>query len=281
VAAEVIKATVTRVLPQSAVDSINDVRTRVRLSPVAARIELRRSPRVVCDTSNLRRDLDLAAVLSPDLDTWLYASRQIERAGLAHNPGGINPGDRRAVSSLAARLGPGAVLEIGTHVGSSTLALAASLPASSRITTVDIIDVNDPISRPWERFGSQYSPKELTDRESVRVEYVTSNSLDFLAQTTETYDFIFLDGDHGPRTLYQELPLACAHLNRDGLILIHDYFPDMKPLWPDGRRIPGPWLATQRLIREGASLRIVPLGQLPWPTKQGTNVTSLAVALAR
>jgi hypothetical protein len=33
----------------------------------------------------------------------------------------------------------------------------------------------------------------------------------------------------------------------------------------------------QRIRRECPAITVVPLGELPWPTKQGMNVTSLAV----
>jgi hypothetical protein len=63
------------------------------------------------------------------------------------------------------------------------------------------------------------------------------------------------------------------------VILLHDYFPDLKPLWSNGRVIPGPWLAIERLKREGAPLTVKPFGALPWPTKLNSNNTSLALLL--
>ena len=56
--------------------------------------------------------------------------------------GGVNPGDRRLLYQLTRRLKPRNVLEIGTHVGASTMHIAAAKPRS--ITTVDIVDVNAP-----------------------------------------------------------------------------------------------------------------------------------------
>ena len=79
--------------------------------------------------------------------------------------------------------------------------------------------------------------------------------------------------------MYQELPTALRLLRPGGVILLHDYFPGAAPLWPDGVVIPGSWLAVQRLRDEGAKLQVIPLGDLPWPTKQGTNRTILAVVV--
>ncbi len=66
-------------------------------------------------------------------------------------------------------------------------------------------------------------------------------------------------------------------LNEGGVILLHDFFPGMRSLWPDGAMLPGPALAVERLRSEGAGVEALPLGELPWPTKLGSNVTSLAL----
>jgi len=59
-------------------------------------------------------------------------------------------------------------------------------------------------------------------------------SLDYLAGCAQTFDFIFLDGDHAARTVYQEVPAALRLLNSGGVILLHDYFPNLRPLWSNG-----------------------------------------------
>ena len=90
---------------------------------------------------------------------------------------------------------------------------------------------------------------------------------------------IFLDGLHDADMVYREVPLAVKLLNPGGLILLHDFFPNLKPLWSDGKVVPGPWLAIERLRSEGVPIRAQPLGKLPWPTKLGSNVTSLSYLL--
>src|SRR5688572_26277433 len=65
---------------------------------------------------------------------------------------GVNPGDRRALYYLIRGLKPMNVLEIGTHIGASTLYIAQALKTCQnrgKVTTVDIIDVNDPLEGPW------------------------------------------------------------------------------------------------------------------------------------
>jgi len=77
--------------------------------------------------------------------------------------------------------------------------------------------------------------------------------------------------------VYREIPVALRLLNPGGVILLHDYFPDVKPLWSNGVVIRGPFAATERLKAEGARIEVLPLSELPWPTKLGSSVTSLAL----
>jgi hypothetical protein len=176
------------------------------------------------------------------------------------------------------------VLEVGTHLGASTTTLCLALKknevSSPRLVTVDILDVNGPEGA-WVRLGSKHSPRSATQALGCGfVEFVTSPSLGYLKTTAQKFDLIFLDGGHEAATVYQEVPAALKLLNPGGLILLHDVYPNGKPLWSDGVVVPGPWLAIERFAKEGASIRVQPLGALPWPTKLGSNVTSLAVVLA-
>jgi predicted O-methyltransferase YrrM len=111
------------------------------------------------------------------------------------------------------------------------------------------------------------------------VKFVARSSLDFLADPGEDFNLIFLDGDHSAPTVYREIPAALQRLSPGGLILLHDYFPGGRSLWPGDPVIAGPWLGIERLRREGAKLQVLPLGDLPWPTKLGRSVTSLAVVV--
>jgi hypothetical protein len=77
--------------------------------------------------------------------------------------------------------------------------------------------------------------------------------------------------------VYQEVPRALRRLRESGLLLLHDFFPNNRPLWSDRAVVPGPLLAVKRLVREQANVSVIPLGSLPWPTKLHSNVTSLAV----
>jgi predicted O-methyltransferase YrrM len=247
-------------------------------------------PKLECDVTFLRyaEGLPLDEIFnSPELAAaWEGVAPIVEALDIPDATGAVNPGDRRAIFYLTSYLKPRFVLEVGTHLGASTVHIAAALDRcnsrdreSRSLTSVDVKDVNDQNVKPWLEYGGKASPAEMVDAQGWArlVNFVTSASLPYMAGCAQKYDLIFLDGDHGAATVYQEVPAALRLLREGGVILLHDYFPDLKPLWSNGVVIPGPATATERFRREGAPIRVLPLGQLPWPTKLGSNVTSLAV----
>ena len=52
------------------------------------------------------------------------------------------------------------------------------------LVTVDIRDVNDPISKPWQEFGSTYSPRELARHVNCEdlITFTTGDSAKYLAR---------------------------------------------------------------------------------------------------
>ena len=151
------------------------------------------------------------------------------------------------------------------------------------LKTLDIRDVNSISEKPWLQYGTEKSPVEMIRclKYETFVEFITDTSFNYFETNDEKFDFIFLDGDHSGKTVYREIPLALKKLKKTGIILLHDYFPNGKPLWSKGSIIPGPYLATERLIVEGAAISIIPLGDLPWSTKLDSNKTSLALLLKK
>jgi predicted O-methyltransferase YrrM len=249
--------------------------------------------RLACDPSALRPEssMRISEWLSPDsAPEWQQVMATYPSAQFGTRSGATNPGDQRALYYIARALRPRSVLEVGTHVGASTSMLSLALRqqiqegvrSAPRLTTVDIADVNAPDAA-WKRVGCQVRPADLLRQIGVAdmVTFVTQPSVPYLLNCKERYDLIFLDGNHASTAVYQEIPAALRLLSPDGLILLHDYFPDQQPLWPDHEVVAGPDLAVKRLQDEGVPLIVKPLGGLPWPTKQGTNVTSLAMLCRR
>ncbi len=197
--------------------------------------------------------------------------------------GGVNPGDRRALYTLVRALKPASILEVGTHVGSSTVHIAQALKTNGggHLTTVDIYDVNHPEDGSWKKYQTPRSIKATLEALDLdkSVTFSAEGALNFLKNTDLNFDMIFLDGDHAAAAVYQEVSLALKHLSQDGIIILHDYCPHGRPLFDGERVISGPYLGMRRLIAENPRVKVVPLGNLPWATKKGVNTTSLAVVL--
>lgn len=245
---------------------------------------------IACDTSKLGscRDIDLASIFNDrNLEQqWKNAEPHLASLEITKKAGGVNLGDRRALYYLVKHFKPKSMLEVGTHVGASTTHVAyalkelrSELGSTCELVTVDIMDMNDPVTQPWIRLHSTLSPLAALQRLEAAdiVQFHSEGSLSLLRDSDKLYDLIFLDGNHTATHVYQEIPLALKRLNKGSYIVLHDYFPDLKPLWTDGRVGRGVFTAVRRFQQEGADIEVVPLGDLPWPTKLGSNTTSLAL----
>ena len=100
---------------------------------------------------------------------------------------------------------PRSILEIGTHVGASTINIASAinynneeLKRKTNFHTVDIRDVNSNLEKPWLNYGMTKSPLEMTKELNLSelVNFITADSIDYLEKTQSTFDFVFLDGGH-------------------------------------------------------------------------------------
>jgi predicted O-methyltransferase YrrM len=268
------------------------IKTHIRsiLYKQRERLDFYRLPKTEANTSSLRAMtpdevssifLD-AAVNSewPGVSTSIDEIIKIEDMTTA----GVNPGDRRCLYYLVRYFKPRRILEIGTNVGASILHIAIATKQNAisdcALVTVDFVNVND-TNAYWKRGGLPRSPRDNIAEIGMShcVSFVTSTSLGYFDRTSEKFDFIFLDGDHSAATVYQEIPRALDHLAPSGVIILHDFFPNNKPLWRDGSVIPGPFLAVKRLKNEGTGIKVHPLGRLPWTTKLESNVTSLALLI--
>lgn len=245
--------------------------------------------RLEANLDNLRegKTIDLGSIFADESIAQKWETDHAAIKDLYGNEdalGGVNPGDRQALYYLMMHFAPKLVLEVGTHIDASTLHIAAALKqlnTKGTVSSVDITDVNHPQEGAWKKVGISACPADFASRLSLSeyIEFNTSPCLDFMRNTKERYDFIFLDGGHTAASVYKEVHAALSLLNKNGVILLHDYYPGGQALFPDGNIISGPFPAMERIRQDTPSLRVLPLDELPWETKQGSRKTSLALVI--
>ena len=249
--------------------------------------ELRRIKKIACDPSFLKdikqKELD-DIFSSPSIEQeWIKEREEINLLKITDRAHGVNHGDRRALYYLIKHFNPHSVLEVGTHIGASTVHIALALKKNGgserKLISLDIYDVNSLNTKIYSHLGVTHAPLEMMRKIGCDgfVKFITCPSLEYMKTCDSKFDFIFLDGDHSAKTVYREIVYASRLLNKNGTILLHDYFPSLKPLWSNGYVVFGPCLAVCRLIDEGVPINAMPLGMLPWPTKMNSNRTSLAL----
>ena len=203
--------------------------------------------------------------------------------GIPDLSGGVNPGDRRAIYFLIKFFKPKKVLEFGTHLGSSSVSIALAMKNNNEknqfFSTVDIKDVNDKFNKHWTKYNSKNSALENIKSIGMEkyVKFFVSDSIEFLKKQSEKFDFIFLDGSHRARDVYSEIYLSLNLLNKNGIILLHDYFPEGKSIWHDREALKGPYIGVKKVTKLNQNINVYPCKNFPWKTKLGTNLTTLAI----
>ena len=154
-----MKKVIRKLIPKLIVNLLKDYYNKIQINKI---------PQINCNTDNLikiNREEIVKLLNSSESDlSWEVDKMKLERFQFSDLSGGINPGDQRALYYLLKYFNPSNILEIGTHLGYSTIISAIALKdaqASGNITTVDILDVNDEIITPWVNYNSKYSPQEM------------------------------------------------------------------------------------------------------------------------
>ncbi|SHE55333.1 O-methyltransferase [Chryseobacterium takakiae] len=91
----------------------------------------------------------------------------------------------RLLTIISQMMRPENILEIGTFTGYATLCLAAGLTENGRITT---LDVNEDLA---------YLPKKYfaESEHSTRIDFRLQDAKEFLNETAQFFDLIFIDAD--------------------------------------------------------------------------------------
>ena len=101
----------------------------------------------------------------------------------------------RILKMFCRMLQPRRVLEIGTYTGYATLCMAEGLAENGKLTTLDINEDLEYIPRKY------FAESAYSSQIDFRIE----NALDFLKETKEVFDFVFIDADKENYVEYFEL----------------------------------------------------------------------------
>jgi predicted O-methyltransferase YrrM len=274
-----LKSILQDILPAPVLAYASAVKQQIKLAAITP-------AELLPDSLRTSNDFLLPRILGDEdaLASWEADRAEIEKIYSPQTTyNGVSPGDRRALYTLARALKPASVLEIGTHVGATTLYLARALKTNGggHLTTVDTYDVNDPVNGSWKKYGISLPVQQALEQADLadRVTFRADKTAEFLNKTDLNFDMIFLGGDHSAVPIYNGVSAALRRLSPDGIIILHNYYPDGKSLFPGEPPVYGPYLGMRRVMSEHKGVHVVPLGDLPWPTRSDSHKTSLAVVL--
>ena len=211
------------------------------------------------DTENiikiLKFDLNKITIDKKNEYNWINVLPKLRKLEIGKNLGGISRIDQEILYKLIKGYNPKKVLEIGTHIGNSTVAIAMALKGgkNKQLITVDINDVNNRNEKNWLNFGSKKSPKENIEKLKLKnyVKFVISDSKKYMTNTKNKFDLIFLDGNHRTKAIYDELILSINLLEKNGILVLHDYV-ESKSIFS----IAGPFLAVKKLRLGNKKLKV-------------------------
>jgi len=138
------------------------------------------------------------------------------------------------------KLKPLTLLEIGVCEGATTLPLLRwCRDNDARLTSLDPVawsgNLPEQVKQPYQDYVFKYG--ESGALPTISAPYLEEacgeglldywdckkiTSLDYLKQASESFDAVFLDGDHNFFTVYNELTLIAPRLNAGGNIFLHD-----------------------------------------------------------
>ena len=115
----------------------------------------------------------------------------------------------RLLSLISKMLSPKKVLEIGTFTGYATLCLAEGLAENGRIIT---LDVNEDLAYLPEKYFAESKFAE-------KIDFRLKNAVDFLNETDEIFDLIFVDAD---KQNYPEYFRLAKEKTKSGSVILFD-----------------------------------------------------------
>lgn len=124
---------------------------------------------------------------------------------------------------LFEQAGAGSFLEIGTHQGFTSAAVALAFE-QARVTTVDLPDSLRTAWNPLPRAQVGAAHRAVGVESRVTQLFLDSAELWTLAARGERFDVVFIDGDHSPDAVFRDLMLSADLLRApDSLLIAHDF----------------------------------------------------------
>ncbi len=114
-----------------------------------------------------------------------------------------------------ARKSPGDIIEIGTKIGGSAVLLAAAAQDNNKIYSVDIIPHR---SRLKGVRLDKITPKKLIGR----INFIVEHSTKLAKRWRIKMGMIFIDAEHTPKALSEDIDAWKPHVMRGGYIAFHD-----------------------------------------------------------
>ena len=119
------------------------------------------------------------------------------------------------------------ILEIGTFLGHTCENICRVTHRDARITTVDITKEILPEGLEYqdhEILDEQDSGREIALKHEYKVNEIKAFSDDFFASNTQTFDAIFIDGDHSYEQVRKDTENALRVLKPGGILIWHDVY---------------------------------------------------------
>lgn len=208
------------------------------------------------DVSRLR--CELPSYDTPELEKeWRSALAVLTEIDELEIPCAMSVGTRRVLFQVVRAMGAKNVLDIGTYTGTSAVTYALAVGEGGRVTTVDIQEANAEGGH-WMTAGRPRNPARLMHDAGVmdRVRFITQDSVEYLKETEDLFDFISIDGWHEDFAVYAEIEWALQRLKPDGLIFLDDVQVSGYDVPPGHDTITGPWQALQRHLEAHAPFRV-------------------------
>ncbi|MFH1230024.1 MAG: class I SAM-dependent methyltransferase [Planctomycetota bacterium] len=145
-------------------------------------------------------------------------------------PGWINENEGDALFKYASEIPEaGCIVEIGSWMGKSTIALALGLKTKLKYNE-NLIFAVDPhrdtsthnkfnVSDTFEEFNKNISKFKVADI----VQPIKSTSEEFAKGWTARISLLFVDGEHTYESVKQDLGLWLPFLIKNGIVMCHDY----------------------------------------------------------